>query len=123
MDAVQLPNARIVAVRQTATWTSLLVAAQAIDVVTTAVDSVRGTVESMAMSAQLLNQGGFALLLGAKLLLTAAAAVALGLPALRIKQGVTASRITFRFALMAVQAATIGLLWVSLSNVALLSSL
>ena len=123
MDALQLSDPRFVAVRQAATWTSLLVAAQAMDVVTTAVDSARGTVESMAISAQLLNQGGPALLLGAKLLLAAAAALALGLAALRIKQGVTASRITFRFALMAVLAATIGLVWVSLSNVALLSSL
>src|SRR6266446_5867050 len=123
MDAVQLQDARIIAVRQTATWTSLLVAAQAIDVVTTAVDNSRGTVESMAMSAHLLNQGGLELMLGAKMLLTAAAAAALGLAALRIKQGVTASHITFRFALMAVQAATIGLVWVCLSNVALLSSL
>ena len=37
--------------------------------------------------------------------------------------GVSASRITFRLAFTAVQAATIGLVWVSLSNVALLSSL
>jgi len=123
MEAVQLPDARFVAVRQAATWTSLLVGAQAIDVVTTAVDNARGTVESMAMSAHLLNQGGLALLLGAKMLLTAAAAAALGLAAFRIKQGAPASRITFRFALMAVQAATIGLVWVCLSNLALLSSL
>ncbi len=123
MDAVQLPNARFVAARQAGAWTSLLLAAQAMDVVTTAVDSSRGTVESMAVSAQLLDHGGLALLLGAKLLLAAAAAAALGLAALRIKQGVAASRITFRFALMAVQAATIGLVWVSLSNVALLGSL
>ncbi len=122
MDAVQLPDARFVAVRQAAAWTSLLVAAQAMDMVTTAVDNARGTVESMAVSAQLLNQGGLALLLGTKLLLAAAAA-ALGLAALRIKRGVNPSRITFRFALTAVQAATIGLVWVSLSNVALLSSL
>ena len=122
MDAVQLPDARFVAVRQAAAWTSLLVAAQAMDMVTTAVDNARGTVESMAVSAQLLNQGGLALLLGTKLLLAAAAA-ALGLAALRIKRGVNPSRITFRFALTVVQAATIGLVWVSLSNVALLSSL
>jgi len=123
MDAVQLPDARFVAERQAGAWTSLLLAAQAMDVVTTAVDSSRGTVESMAVSAQLLDYGGLALLLGAKLLLAAAAAAALGLAASRIKQGVAPSRITFRFALMAVQAATVGLVWVSLSNVALLSSL
>ncbi len=123
MDAVQVPDARFAAARQAATWTSLLVAAQAMDVVTTAVDNARGTVESMAVSAQLLNQGGLALLLGTKLLLAAAAAAASGLAALRIKRGVNPSRITFRFALTAVQAATIGLVWVSLSNVALLSSL
>jgi len=123
MDAVQLSDPRVVAVRQAATWTSLLVAAQAMDVVTTAVDSARGTVESMVVSAELLSQGGLALLLGAKLLLAVAAAAVLGLAALRIRHGVTASRITFRFALVAVQAATIGLVWVSLSNVALLSSL
>jgi len=123
MDAVRPADPRFVAARQAATWTSLLVAAQAMDVVTTAVDSARGTVESMAMSALLLNGGGLALLLGAKLLLAVAAAASLALAALRIRQGVTASRITFRFALIAVQAATIGLVWVSLSNVALLSSL
>ncbi len=86
-------------------------------------DGARGTVESIAMSAQLLDQGGLALLLGAKLVLAGVAAAALGLAALRIKQGAGASRITFRLALTAVQAATIGLVWVSLSNVALLSSL
>src|SRR5712691_6311561 len=58
MDAVQLPNARFVAARQAGAWTSLLLAAQAMDVVTTAVDSSRGTVESMAVSAQLLDHGG-----------------------------------------------------------------
>jgi len=61
------------------------------------------------VSAQLLDYGGLALLLGAKLLLAAAGAAAMGLAASRIKQGVAASRITFRFALMAVQAATVGL--------------
>ena len=123
MDAVQPLDARFVAVRQVAIWTSLLVAAQVMDGLTTAVDSARGTVESMAVSAQLLNQGGLTLLLGAKLVLTAAAAAVLGLAALRIRQGVPASHITFRVALTAVQAATIGLVWVSLSNVAVLSTL
>jgi len=123
VDAIQLPDARFVAVRQAATWTSLLVASQAIDMVTTAVDSVRGTVESMPVSAELLQYGGLALLLGAKLLLAVVAAAALGLAALRIEQGATISRITFRFALTAVQTATIALVWVSLNNVALLRSL
>jgi hypothetical protein len=38
MEAVQLPEARFVAVRQAATWTSVLVASRALDVATTAVD-------------------------------------------------------------------------------------
>ena len=70
MDAIQLADARFAAVRQAATWTSLLVAAQAMEVVTTAVHNSRGTVESMASCDDRFNvdlpeqRGSFELTLG-----------------------------------------------------------
>jgi hypothetical protein len=113
----------LVEVRLAVLWSALLLAGQAADVFTTAVDMTRGTVESVALSASLLDDGGIKLLFGAKLLLVGAAAGVLLLAARRVHPRRHASVITFRLALMAIQAATIGLAWVSLSNVALLSSL
>lgn len=110
-------------IRQAAIWTALLLAGQATDVFTTAVDRARGALESMPVSARLLELGDISLLWSTKILLVTAAGAALFLTALWTKRNGRSSRITFRFCLVAVQAATLGLAWVSLSNVALLSSL
>jgi len=91
--------------------------------VTSAVDMARGTVESTAATAQLLDRGGLALMLAAKLLVAGAAAAVLGLAALRIRRGAGGANITFRLALAAVQVGTIAVVWPSLNNVALLSSI
>ena len=112
---------RLVALRQAAIWAWLLVAAQVVDVVTTAADMARGTIESMAATAQLLEHGGLAWMLLSKVLIGFAAGAALGLAALRIRKGVRASHVTFRLALIAVQGATLGVVWAALSNVGLLS--
>jgi hypothetical protein len=110
-------------VRQALLWTALLLAGQTTDVITTAVDRARGTLESMPASARLLELGGLGLLWSTKLLLVAAAGTALLLTARWARRDSRRSRTTFRFCLVAVQAATVGLVWVSLTNVALLSSL
>lgn len=116
-------DVRLVPLRQAATWALLLVAAQMVDVMTTAADMARGTIESMAATAQLLGHGGLGWMLLSKVLIAFAAGAALGLAAVRTRQGVGASQITFRLALTAVQAATLGVVWAALSNVGLLSSL
>jgi hypothetical protein len=77
----------------------------------------------MPWSAHLLELGGIGLLWGAKFLLAATASTALLIAARWVRPGQSPSRITFRFALVLVQGATIGLVWVSLSNTALLSSI
>jgi len=116
-------DVRLVALRQALTWAYLLVVAQVVDVLTTAADMARGTIESMAATAQLLDHGGLGWMLLSKVLIAVAAGAALGLAALRTRKGVSASSITFRLALTAVQAATLGVVWAALSNVGLLSSL
>lgn len=110
-------------IRQAALWTVLLLAGQTTDTLTTAVDRARGALESMPFSAELLNSGGIGLLLSAKLLLVVAAGCVLLVAARLARRGHPASSITFRVCLVCVQAVTIGLAWVSLSNVALLGSL
>jgi hypothetical protein len=116
-------DVRVEALRCTAVWAVLLAAAQAADVMTSAVDMARGTVESTAATAQLLDWGGLALMLAAKLLVAGAAAAVLRPAALRVRHGAGGAHITFRLALAAVQAGTIAVVWTALNNVALLSSL
>ena len=110
-------------IRQAILWTALLLAGQTTDLITTALDRARGALESMPISARLLEQGGIGLFWSTKLLLVAAAGTALLLTARWAGRDSQRSRTTFRFCLVAVQAATIGLVFVSLTNVALLSSL
>lgn len=77
----------------------------------------------MPVSAHLLQLGGIALFWSAKCLLVAAAAMALMVAARWVRPDRQLSRITFRIALLCVQAATIGLAWVSVNNVMLLKTL
>jgi len=112
-----------VEVRQAALWIALLLGGQATDTMTTAVDSARGALESMPVSAHLLQLGGIALFWSTKCLLVATAATALLVAARWVRPDRQLSRITFRVALLCVQAATIGLAWASVNNVVLLKSL
>jgi hypothetical protein len=112
-----------VEIRQALLWTVLLLAGQATDVITTYVDRARGTLESMPVSSNLLQQGGIALFWGTKLLLVAAAATALVLTARWIRQGRPGSPIVFRIALVSVQAVTIVLVGASLMNALLLGTI
>jgi hypothetical protein len=110
-------------IRQAALWTALLLASQATDVLTTALGKARGALESMPASAHLMELGGIGLFWSAKLLLVAAAGIALLVTARWARRDQLASRTIFRFCLIAVQAATLGLAWVSIKNLQLLSSL
>lgn len=110
-------------VRQAILWSGLLLGGQTTDTLTTAIDRARGALEAMPMSARLLELGGIALFWGTKFLLVVTAAMVLFVAARLVRPGHRLSRITFRVALVAVQAATIGLAYASLSNAMLLSSL
>jgi hypothetical protein len=123
MQTVVVRDIRLIALRQAALWAGLLAAAQATDVVTSGVDMARGTIEATAATALLPDRGGLALMLVAKLIVAGAAAAALVLAALRVRRDAGASHLTFRVALVAVQAATIAVVWASLNNVVLLSSI
>lgn len=110
-------------VREAILWSLLLLVGQSTDVLTTSVDRERGALEAMPMSSQLLEQGGMALFWGTKVLLVIAAASALLLTARWIKHHRPGAKMIYRFALVAVQGVTIGLIGVSISNVVVLASL
>ena len=109
--------------RQAVLWSALLLGSQATDTLTTAIDRARGAVEVMPISSQLLETGGVALFWTFKVMIVASAAAALIAAAHKIPENNRLSRVTFRLSLVAVQAVTIALAGVSLSNLALLSSI
>jgi hypothetical protein len=105
-------------------WSALLLGSQTTDTLTTAIDRARGAMEAMPISAQLLDVGGVTLFWVFKLLIVAGAAAALVAAAHKATEhGHPLSRFTFRASLVAVQATTVCLACVSLSNLALLSSI
>ena len=108
--------------RQALLWSGLLLGSQTTDTLTTAADRARGALESMPVSARLLEVGGIALFWGFKVLVVASAAAALIAAARLVRRDHRLSRITFHASLIAVQAATICLAFASLSNLALLAS-
>ena len=108
--------------RQALLWSGLLLGSQATDTLTTAIDRARGAIESMPLSARLLEVGGVALFWGFKVLIVASAATALIAAARMVRADHRVSRVTYRAALVAVQAVTICLAVTSLSNLALLTS-
>ncbi len=104
-------------------WSGLLLGSQTTDTITTATDRARGAIEAMPVSARLLEVGGIAMFWGFKVLIVLTVAVALLTAASLVRDGHRLSVITFRLCLVAVQAATICLAFVSLSNLALLTSI
>lgn len=112
-----------VEIRQAVLWSGLLLGSQATDTLTTAIDRARGAVEMMPVSSRLLEVGGVALLWTFKVMIVASAATALIAAARKVREDHRLSLITFRVSLVAVQAVTIGLAAVSLSNLALLTTI
>ncbi|HEY1456139.1 MAG TPA: hypothetical protein VGG31_06555 [Candidatus Dormibacteraeota bacterium] len=109
--------------RQALLWSALLLGGQTTDTLTTAIDRARGALELMPVTGRLLDAGGIALLWGTKVLLVLIAAAILFLAARAVRPDHRLSVITYRVALVSVQLATVGLVWVSLSNAVLLGSL
>lgn len=110
-------------IRQAVLWSGLLLGSQATDTLTTAIDRARGAIEAMPLSSRLLEVGGVTLLWTFKVMIVASAAAALIAAARKVREDHRLSLITFRVSLIAVQAVTIGLAAVSLSNLALLTGI
>lgn len=111
-------------IRRAVLWSGLLLGSQATDTLTTAIDRARGAIEMMPISSRLLEVGGIALFWTFKVMIVASAAAALIAAARKVRdEDRKLSRVTYRIALVAVQAVTIGLAFVSLSNLALLTAI
>jgi len=112
-----------VEIRQALLWSGLLFGGQTTDTITTAIDRARGALELMPVSGQLLDHGGIPLLWATKVMVALVATAVLVLAARSVRPDHRISRITYRVALISVQAATVVLAWASLSNVVLLGNL
>jgi len=104
-------------------WVGLLGVIESTDVLTTAVDRARGSIELMPLSAAVLDQGGLVLFVTMKvgLVAAAAAAVVLALRWLRYKRA--HARALYVYVLSAIRIGTVALAIVSLNNALLLKSL
>jgi hypothetical protein len=109
--------------RSSLVWISLLAAIEAMDILTTAVGRARGAVESMPISAAVMNEGGMALFIVVKLALVAAGATAVLIALLWVRTGRPGAGWIYLFSLSAVRVTTVVLAIVALHNAVLLQSL
>jgi hypothetical protein len=108
--------------RRLTAWIGLLALAQTTDVVTTAADLARGGVEANAVVQTLLGVGGLGLVLGLKLALVGAMAMASLLVQLYVIRhpGSSAARAQV-FVWRSLQVSVVGLILVAVHNLALLA--
>jgi len=109
--------------RFTFLWIILLSAIEFTDILTTAVGRAHGAIESMPMSAAVMEQGGMVLFIAIKLALVAAVAVAVLLALRWMRNGRPGASALYTFTLSSIRVATVALAIVSLHNAVLLQSL
>ena len=109
--------------RSSLVWISLLAVIEAMDILTTDVGRARGAVESMPISAAVMNEGGMALFIVVKLALVAAGATAVLLALLWVRKGRSGAGWVYVFTLSAIRVTTVVLAVVALHNAVLLQSL
>jgi len=109
--------------RSSLVWISLLAAIEAIDILTTDVGRAHGAVESMPISAAVMNEGGMALFIVVKLALVLAGATAVWLALLWVSKGRPGAGWVYVFTLSAIRVTTVALAIVALHNAVLLQSL
>jgi hypothetical protein len=112
-----------VGIRSSLLWISLLGAIQAMDILTTAIGRAAGAVESMPISAAVMNEGGMALFIAVKLALVLAGAVSVMLALLWVRSGRPGAGLVYAFTMSAIRVPTVALAVVSLHNAVLLQSL
>ena len=104
-------------------WVGLLGVIESTDVLTTAVDRARGSIESAPLSAAVLNQGGLVLFAIVKVGLVAALAAAVLLALIWLRYERDHARTLYAFVLSGVRMTTVVLAVASLNNALLLKSL
>src|SRR5487761_693932 len=109
--------------RSSLVWVSLLAVIEAMDILTTDLGRARGAVESMPISAAVMNEGGMALFIVIKLALVAAGATAVLLALIWVRNGRPGAGWVYVFTLSAIRVTTVALAIVALHNAVLLQSL
>ena len=104
-------------------WLGLLAMLESADVFTTALDRARGSIESMPVSAALLNQGGLELWVTIKIALVVSAASALLLSLRWLQNKRSYARAIHVYVLTAIRMGTVAIALASLNNAVLLRSL
>ena len=124
LDWHQVPwHDRDVEARLSLIWVGLLGAIESVDILTTAVDRARGTIELAPLSAKVLDQGGLVLFMTVKVGLVAAAAAAVLLALRWLRNKRDHARALHIYVLSAIRVATVVLAIASLNNALLLKSL
>jgi len=109
--------------RATVVWIALLGAIEFTDILTTAIGRAKGAIESMPISAAVMNEGGMVLFVVVKLGLVAATAMAVMLALRWMRSGRPGAGALYSFTLSSIRVATVALAIVSLHNAMLLRSL
>jgi hypothetical protein len=109
--------------RSSLLWISLLGAIEAMDILTTDIGRAAGAVESMPISAAVMNEGGMALFIAVKLALVLAGAIAVLLALLWVRDDRPGARVIYAFTISAIRVPTVTLALISLHNAVLLQSL
>ncbi len=104
-------------------WLALLGLIESTDVLTTAYDRARGSIELMPLSATVLAQGGLPLFVILKVALVAAAVTAVVMALRWIRQERDHARSLYVYVLSAIRVSTVALAIVCLNNALLLKSL
>lgn len=104
-------------------WIGLLGAIEALDILTTDIGRAAGAVESMPISAAVINEGGMALFIAVKVALVASSAIAVLLAALWVRDDRPGAGWVYFFTISAIRVTTVALAIVSLHNAVLLQSL
>jgi hypothetical protein len=112
-----------VANRACLVWIALLGAIESLDILTTGMGRALGAMESMPISAAVINQGGMSLFVVVKVALVVAVAAAVLLTLRWTRKGRQGAGTLFAFTLSSVRIATVALALVSLHNAVLISSL
>src|ERR1700682_1457511 len=97
-------------------WISLLGAIQSLDTLTTDIGRAAGAVESMPISAAVMNEGGMALFIAVKLALVLAGAIAVLLSLLWVRHDRPGAGLVYSFTISAIRIPTVALAIVSLHN-------
>jgi hypothetical protein len=104
-------------------WIALLSAIESMDIMTTDLGRARGAVESMPISAAVINHGGMMLFVVVKVALVIAVAAAVLLALRWMRRGREGASILYSFTLSSIRIATVALAIVCLHNAVLIKSL